>query len=93
MLSRVAFTSAAGATILARMLVCGALMVWIGVPIAQRLVGGPATLMILALSLLALGGTLIIHEPSQSPRTRRARLCALFALIGVMIVVSLFPPR
>lgn len=91
LLHRVASRSSAGATILARMLVGAALMVWVGAPLAERIVGKPATLLILALFLLALGGTLIIHEPSYSPRTRGVRLCAVFGSIATMILLSLSP--
>jgi hypothetical protein len=91
LLSRVANRSFAGATVLARMLGCAAFMVWIGVPLAERLIGRPATLVFLALSLLALGGGLIIQEPSYSRRTRRLRLCAVFGSIGLMIILSLAP--
>ncbi|MGB2986899.1 MAG: hypothetical protein WBE26_13590 [Phycisphaerae bacterium] len=91
LLSRVASRSFAGAVILSRMLVCAALTIWAGVPLAERLAGRPGTLVALALSLLVLGGALIIREPSYSPRTRRVRLCAVFGSIGVMIVLSLYP--
>ena len=50
--------------------------------------GEPATLVFLTLSLLALGGMLIIHEPSYSPATRRVRLWAVFAFVGIMILAS-----
>ena len=61
-------------------------MVCLDAPLAQGMVGKPATLVMLALSLLALGGTLIIHEPGFSPRTRRIRLCVVFAVIGDIVV-------
>ena len=67
---------------------CTALVVWIGAPIAQRLIGRLATVVMAALFLLALGGALIIHEPSYSRRTRRVRLGVVFGSIGIMIMVA-----
>lgn len=93
LLSRVANRSSAGAKVLARTLVWSALVVWMAAPLAVRLAGTHAALLVLGLSLLALGGTLIIHEPSYAPRTRRIRLCAVFGCIGFMIVVFLWPSR
>ena len=43
-----------------------------------------------ALSLVALGGTMIIHQPTGSVRTRRLRLAAVFASIALLI--QLLPP-
>ena len=63
-------------------------MIWIVAPVAIQILGRRATLMVLALSMLALGGTLIIHEPSYSPRTRRVRLCVVFGSIGAMIALA-----
>ena len=40
-----------------------------------------------AVSLVALGGVTIIHEPTYSARTRRRRLAAVFASIVLMIGV------
>ncbi len=91
LLNRVASRSAEGAKMTARLLVCVALTFWIITPLVIRLIGESATLILLGLSLLALGGTLIIHEPTYSPRTRRARLGAVFGSIGATIVVSSFP--
>ncbi len=93
LLHRVASRSYAGATVLTRTLVSAALIVWLGAPIAVSLVGRPITLVILALSLLAMGGTLIVHEPGHSPRTRRARLCAVFGSAAAMIVLAWFTPH
>lgn len=93
LLHRVASRSSVGATILGRMLVACGLTVWVGAPICARLLGEMATLAVLGLSLLALGGMLITHEPSYSSRTRRVRLCAVFGSIGAMIGLALFPPE
>ncbi len=91
LLDRVASRSAAGAKVLAYLLACSGLTVWLAAPRMVRWVGEPATLVLLALSLLALGGMLIIHEPSYSPGTRRLRLCAVFASVAAMILVSSSP--
>ncbi len=92
LLDRAASRSYAGATILTRILVCAVFVIWVAAPVAERLTGRPATLLILALSLLALGGTLIIHDPSRSPRTQRARLCAVFGPIAAMITLAWLAP-
>lgn len=92
LLHRVASRTSEGAKVLARMLGCAALAAWIVTPALSSLLGGPETLMVLALALIALGGTLIIHEPGYSVRTRRIRLGAVFASIGAMILVVLFAP-
>lgn len=93
LLHRVASRSFAGAAILTRMLVVAAMTVWVVAPLTERLVGRPAALVMLGLLLLALGGTLIIHEPSYSPRTRGVRLCLVFASIGTMMILSSLPPK
>lgn len=88
LLHRVASRSVAGAKVLTRILVSGALIVWIGVPVAIRFLGLPGAVMMAALSLLVLGGVLIVHEPDYSRRTRRVRLGVVFGLIGAIIVVA-----
>jgi len=94
LLHRVAGRTAEGAKVLARLLASAALTVWLAAPAAVHVLGRPATLMLLALSLLALGGTLIIHEPGHTLRTRRLRLCAVFGSLGGMIAAVLMaPPR
>ncbi len=91
--SRVANRSVVGATVLARGLVGGAISVWIVAPLLSRYFGAAAALSILGLSLLALGGTLIIHEPSYSPQTRRVRLAAVFFSIAVITTFFLLSVR
>ncbi|MCH7885301.1 MAG: hypothetical protein IIC01_08630 [Planctomycetes bacterium] len=88
LLDRVASRSTAGAKVLAGLLACAGFTIWLGAPRVARWMGEPATLVLLALSLLALGGMLIIHEPSYSPATRRVRLWAVFASVGMMILAS-----
>jgi len=91
LLMRVASRSSAGAVELGRLLVCAAFTWLVGAPLAVRLFGPTAALMMLALSLVALGGTLIIHEPVGPPRTRRVRLWGLSLSLATMIVLSLLP--
>lgn len=88
LLNRVANRSFVGATILSRELAWGGLMIWIGIPFAVRVVGALVTLVAIALTLLSVGGVLIIHEPGYTRTTRRLRLCAVFGSIGTMIVVA-----
>ncbi len=92
LLDRVANRSSQEAKVLARTLACAAMILWLAAPAAIRLFGSPPTLVLLALLLLALGGLLLIHEPSYSPLKRRARLCVVFAALGVMIAASLRSP-
>ena len=91
LLHRVARRSAAGAAMLARVLVCSAVVVWVGSPVTIHYLGRRAALAALALFMVALGGTLIIHEPSCSVRTRRMRLCAVFGAIALMILAVAYP--
>ena len=42
-----------------------------------------------AVSLVALGGVVVIHEPVDSPRTRRRRLAAVF--VSVALLIGLLP--
>lgn len=93
LLVRVASRSSTGAETMARTLVCAALTAWIAAPLALRVVGPPATLIMLALSMIALGGVLVIHEPTHSTRTRRLRLCAVFACVAALIAATWSPQR
>jgi hypothetical protein len=89
LLIRVASRSSAGAVELGRLLVCAGLTVLVAAPLAVRLFGPTAALMMLALSFVALGGTLVIHEPLDSRRTRRVRVCGLFLSMATMLLLSL----
>lgn len=91
LLDRVASRSSAGTKIMARLLTFAGLSIWVAVPLAMRFAGPRATLVLLALLLLALGGLLIIHEPGYSTATRRARIALVFGAVGTMIVVSSLP--
>lgn len=93
LLNRVASRSYAGAIVMTQVIVCSALSIWLIVPVAQRVMGRTAVVVMLALMLLALGGTLIIHEPRFSPRTRRARLLTVFGSIATMIVLAWLAPH
>ena len=92
LLSRVGSRSLEGATILAQSLACAALTVWMGAPFARDYFGDHAAMILLALSLLALGGILVIHEPGKSARVRRVRVCVVFAPIAAMIILFLLAP-
>ncbi len=87
LLNRVANRSVVGASTLAQTLVCAALLVWFGEPVAEHMVGRLPAFILLVLCLLGLGGVLIIYEPNYSLRSRRIRLCAIFACIGTMIAI------
>ncbi len=89
LLIRVASRSSAGAVELGRLLVSAGLTLLVGAPLAVYIFGSTATLMMLAVSLVALGGTLVIHDPFGSPQTRRIRLVALFISMGTMLLLSI----
>ena len=91
LLIRVASRSSAGAVELGRLLVCAGLTLLVGAPLAVHFFGPTAALIMLAVSLVALGGTLVIHDPVGSPQTRRIRLAALFVSMGTMLLLSLLP--
>jgi len=91
LLIRVASRSSAGAVELGRLLVCAGLTLLVGAPLAVHFLGSTATLTMLAVSLVALGGTLVIHDPVGSPRARRIRLVALFLSMGTILLLSLVP--
>jgi len=73
---------------LARLLVCSAVTVIVAAPLATHFVGQPPTLMLLSMSLIAVGGLLVIYEPSYTPRVRRARLGAVFGSVAAMILLG-----
>ena len=91
LLIRVASRSSAGAVELGRLLVCAGLTLLLGAPLAVHFFGPTATLIMLAVSLIALGGTLVIHDPVGSPQTRRVRLALLFVSMGTVLLLSLLP--
>lgn len=91
LLARVASKSTTGTQIMSRLLVCAALTAWIGAPVMLSLMGTTATLVMLALSMIALGGLLIIYEPAYSLRTRRIRLLVIFGSISTMILLAALP--
>ena len=91
LLHRVASRSSVGATILGRLLVGSALVILFAIPRITDIFAAPASLAMLAMLLLALGGALIIHERDYSPRTRRVRLCAVLGAMAGMILIAIHP--
>ncbi len=87
LLIRVAGRSSAGAVELGRLLVCAGLTVLVGAPLAVHLFGATAALIMLAVSLVAIGGTLVIHDPAGSPMTRRVRLIVQLVSMGTMLLL------
>ena len=88
LMARVAHRSAVSALMLARLLICAGATVWLTAPLAIRLFGEPAALLMFAISLLALGGILIIHEPNYAAVPRRIRLGAVFASIALLMLLA-----
>lgn len=93
LLQRVAVRASAGAVILTRSLVCCAITIGFTAPLAARFLGIPATLVLVSISLVALAGTLIIHDPVMSMRTRTFRLGAVFLLMGLMSATAYWGKR
>ncbi len=91
LLIRVASRSSAGAIELGRLLVCAGLTLLVGAPLAVHFFGLAATLMMLAVSLVALGGTLVIHDPVGPSKSRQFRLGGLFVSMVAMLLISLMP--
>jgi len=89
LLARVASRSVAGAAELSRFWLCVAITVLITGPAAIYFFGRHATLMMVALSLVALGGTLVIHDTNDSPRRRKERLGVVFACLSGMVLLAL----
>jgi hypothetical protein len=95
LLDRVAHPATAGLTIWSRSILLTALVVALGVPLWVKHLGHSSAFALAALGLLALGGTLIIHEPHGSTRKRRFRLCGVFGAVACMILLAPYgvPPR
>lgn len=87
--ARVADRAIAGAAELTRMLFCIAFTMSVTGPLAIHFFGYRATLQMVALSMTALGGTLVIHDPGHAPRVRRHRVAAVFASLGLMMLLTL----
>lgn len=85
LLVRAASRSAAGTVVLTRQIVAGGLVWALGAPLSVVLLGSATAAAACALSLLALGGVLVIHEPEYAPRSRRNRLLFVFAAVAAMI--------
>jgi hypothetical protein len=64
LLTRVGSRSSEGAKMVARLFVCTSVTCWLTAPLALLLIGTWATLMLLALSLIVLGGSLLMLDPS-----------------------------
>lgn len=92
LLVRVATRSSAGSVMLVRVLVGCAFVVWVGAPAVGHVLSGRTAQAASALFLVALGGTLIVHEPTSSLRTRAIRVSAVFCALAIMICWTLYPP-
>ncbi len=85
LLNRVASRSSTGTVMFARLLVCAALASSVAAPVMKRSLGIAATFTTMALFLLVLGGTLIVHESTYSARSRWIRLAVVFGSVGAMM--------
>ncbi len=87
LLSRVGSRSAAGAYELCAMLACAAGSVLVVAPLAEIVFTQSAALLMLALILIATGGTLVLYEAQDIPARRRARTGLVFASLVIMVLV------
>ncbi len=88
LLARVAHRPAVNSLTLARLLICAGVTVWLTAPLAVWFFGRSGALVLLAISLMALGGVLIFHEPRLETAPRRFRLGAVFALIALLMLIA-----
>ncbi len=88
LMERVAAQTAIGALTIARLLVCAAVTVWLSAPWAVDLFGPGNALMMLAISLIALGGLLIVHESDYAAPARRLLIGLAGAVIAAMLIFS-----
>jgi hypothetical protein len=91
LLCRTGDRSKEGTETLTRSLVCVGLTIWPIAPAAIVLLGASTALLTSALSFLALGGSLIIHDPAV-PASRQARLSAIFGCVGAMALLACTSP-
>ena len=92
-LCRVANRVALGTRTLGRVTVAGALAVWLIGPLCAHVLGVSGASALVALSLLALGGILIVHEPDYTVRARRVQLWAVLISVAVVTVLLRYAPR
>ena len=92
-LCRVANRVALGTRTLERVSVLGALAAWLLGPLCVHLLGVSGASALVALSLLATGGILIIHEPDYSVRARRVQLSAVLVSVAIVTVLLRYAPR
>jgi len=85
---RAASPSSSGARQLGGMLGCAGLTVLVTAPLAVHVFGHRAALVMLALSLAALGGTLVLHETEDLPRLRRARFGMVLGSLAVVLAIG-----
>jgi hypothetical protein len=92
LLDRVAQRSAAGAQELGWMLGCAALTVIATAPLAVGVFGPRAAMLMLALSLVALGGLLAIHETFHATGRGPVRMATVFASLAITLALALATP-
>jgi len=84
LLHRVASRSAAGVTVLWRLVMGGAVVVWISFGMADALLLAPNAPEIIAAVLILMGGALLRSEFNYSTRKRRLWLCTVFATLALL---------
>lgn len=85
---RVGSRSREGIRTAGRLLFCSALTFWVTAPVAIWAFDARATLVMLALSLMAVGGILIMHDTVVDGAARRVRLALVFGAVGIMITLA-----
>ena len=91
-LCRVANRVVLGTRTLGRVTVLGALAAWLIGPLCMHLLGVSGASALVALSLLATGGILIIHEPDYTARARRVQLSGVLVSVAVVTVLLRYAP-
>jgi hypothetical protein len=91
LMARVASRSAEGSKMTARLLICAAVSVAAAAPLVNLAVGASNTFVVLAISLVALGGGLMTGDRAAPYRLRRLRLGAVAYTIVLLITLALTP--
>ncbi len=86
LLQRVAIRTATGATILARIMICAAGIIFIGAPLMIKLLSQSTAISVLAIGLLSIGTAMVFYEQTYNGRARHTRLAA--ACVMTMLVVA-----
>ncbi len=88
LLQRVAIRTSTGATILARITIFAAVIIYIVAPLMVKLLSQAAAISVLAICLLLIGTTVVLYEQSFNSRARQTRLAAA-CIMTVLVIASI----